>query len=116
MPGPVIHENALYQLLRDEAIETFNRRKQAGETALLSAGDYRGLDLRGLDASGLDFSDGYFRNADLRGIDFRNARLDGASIADAHISGCYFPEALSAGELRLSLTLGTRLRYRQTPT
>lgn len=112
MSGPLIHDNALYQLLRDEDIATFNQRKQAGETANLTAGDYRGLDLRGLNAAGLDLSDAYFRNADLRGIDFRHTRLDGASIADAQISGCYFPPALSAEEIHLSLTLGTRMRYR----
>ena len=114
MSGPVIHENTHYHLLRDENIAEFNRRKQAGETATLAAGDYRGLDLRGLDASGLDLSNAYFRNADLRGIDFRNTQLDGASIADAQISGCYFPEPLSAEEIHLSLTLGTRMRYRQS--
>lgn len=114
MSGPVIHNNALYHLLRDENIAEFNQRIKAGETAALAAGDYRGLDLRGLDASGLNLSDAYFRNADLRGIDFRNAQLDGASIADAQISGCYFPEPLSAEEIHLSLTLGTRMRYRQS--
>lgn len=112
MSGPAIHNNALYQLLRDENIPVFNQRKQAGETAVLAGGDYRGLDLRGLDANGLNLSDGYFRNADLRGIDFRHAQLNGASIADAQISGCYFPEPLTAEEIHLSLTLGTRMRYR----
>jgi len=112
MSEPLHHENKLYQLLRDENIEEFNRLRKAGETATLAAGDFRGLDLRNLDAHGLDLRDGYFRNADLRGIDFRETQLEGASIADAHISGCFFPSALSADEIRLSLTLGTRMRYR----
>lgn len=112
MAPPIVHRNPLYTLLKDEQIEEFNRRKAAGETGELSHGDYRGLDLRNLDAAGLDFSGGYFRGADLRGIDFSTAKLDGASIAEAHISGCYFPDALSADEIRLSLTLGTRMRYR----
>ena len=34
-----------------------------------------------------------------------------ASLLDAKLSGTYFPEALSAEEIRLSLTTGTRLRY-----
>lgn len=113
MPKPVIHQDPLYLLLRDERVDEFNRRKALGEKALLSAGDYRALDLRNLDADGLDFTDAYFRNADLRGIDFRTACLEGASLAEAHISGCYFPVELSAEEIRLSLDLGTRLRYRQ---
>jgi hypothetical protein len=31
---------------------------------------------------------------------------------DAKISGCYFPKELDAEEIRLSITQGTRLRYR----
>ena len=34
-----------------------------------------------------------------------------ASLLDAKLSGTYFPEALSAEEIRLSLNTGTRLRY-----
>lgn len=112
MPRPVIHSNPMYQLLREEKIEEFNRRRQAGEQGVLAGGDYRGLDLRNLNADGLDFSDAYFRNSDLRGIDFRNAQLEGASIVEAKISGCYFPKALGATELRLSHEMGTRMRYR----
>src|SRR5215510_15609798 len=51
----------------------FNRRKAAGERCDLTHCDLRNLDLRGLDAHGLDFSDTYFRNANLRGIDFSTA-------------------------------------------
>lgn len=113
MPKPLIHSNELYQLLREERIDEFNRRKATGEKGILSGGDYRGLDLRNLDAEGLDFSDAYFRNTDLRGIDFRNSRLEGASIAEAHVSGCYFPVEIAPDEIQMSLTLGTRMRYRQ---
>lgn len=113
MPKPIIHQNPLYRLLREENIEEFNRRKAAGETGVLTGGDYRGLDLRNLDAEGLDFSNAYFRGADLRGIDFYKTSLQGASIAEANISGCYFPESLSAEEIRLSLTLGIRMRYQR---
>lgn len=114
MSKPVIHQNPLYQLLREERIEEFNRRKAAGETAELSGGDYRGIDLRNMDAAGLDLSDAYFRGADLRGIDFRKTRLEGASLAEARISGCFFPQELTAEEIRLSIESGTRMRYRQT--
>jgi uncharacterized protein YjbI with pentapeptide repeats len=113
MAKPVIHKNPSYLLLREEKIEEFNRRKVAGDIGQLSGGDYRGLDLRNLDADGLDFSNAYFRGADLRGIDFHNANLEGASIAEANISGCYFPDFLSAEELRMSLTLGIRMRYQR---
>jgi uncharacterized protein YjbI with pentapeptide repeats len=113
MSNPIVHHNPLYDLLHEEQVAEFNRRKAAGESGLLRGGDYRGLDLRNLDADGLDLSDAYFRGADLRGIDFRHTNLEGASIADAHISGCYFPDALTPEEIRLSLNLGTRMRYRR---
>lgn len=111
MPLPKVHDNALYQLLHNENVAEFNRRHDEAKTAELRGGNYRGLDLRNLDADGLDFSDAYFRGADLRGIDFRNTRLEGASMIDAKISGCYFPKELSPEEIRLSITQGTRLRY-----
>lgn len=114
MSKPTIHNNALYQLLRDERVAEFNRRVHAGEKGQLNNGDYRGLDLRELNVEGLDLRDAYFRNADLRGIDFRNTCLEGASIAEAHISGCYFPSELAPEEIELSLKYGTRMRYRQS--
>jgi uncharacterized protein YjbI with pentapeptide repeats len=64
-----------------------------------------------MNASGLDLSNSYFRNADLSGVDFRNTKLEGASLLGAKLSGTYFPEALSAAEIRLSLDTGTRMRY-----
>jgi uncharacterized protein YjbI with pentapeptide repeats len=64
-----------------------------------------------MNARGLDFSNSYFRNSDLSGIDFRDTNLEGASLLDAKLSGTYFPEQLSAAEIRLSLDTGTRLRY-----
>jgi uncharacterized protein YjbI with pentapeptide repeats len=113
MTKPIVHQNELYDLLRAEQVDEFNKRKAAGQVTehLLRGGDFRGLDLRNLDADGLDLSDAYFRGADLRGIDFSKAKLEGASFCQAHLSGCYFPKALSADELRLSLDLGVRVRY-----
>ncbi len=113
MTTPIVHHNALYDLLRAEQVAEFNKRKAAGQVTedLLRGGDFRGLDLRNLDADGLDLSDAYFRGADLRGIDFRKANLEGASFCQAHLSGCYFPKELSADEIRLSFDLGIRVRY-----
>jgi len=103
----------LYVLLRDEQVQEFNRRRPSGSACDLRGLSFRARDLRNLDASGIDFGDAYFRDADLRGIDFRNANLEGASIASAKISGAYFPEALSAEEIRMSVEYGTRMRYRK---
>ena len=114
MATPVISDNPLYRLLRDGKIEEFNQRVAAGETVDLTSCDFRHLNLQGVKAAGLDFSDSYFRQADLRGIDFSQCiSLEGASIHGAKISGVYFPTALSADEVLLSLEHGTRMRYQR---
>ena len=113
MTKPTISDDPLYQLLRNEQIREFNEQRDVLDTGRLRSGDYRGRDLRNMNATGLDFSDSYFRNSDLRGIDFRDTNLEGASLIDAKVSGTYFPDALSAEEIRLSLETGTRLRYRR---
>jgi uncharacterized protein YjbI with pentapeptide repeats len=114
MGKPTISEDPLYQLLRNEKISEFNDQIASGaDTSNLKSGDYRGRDLHNLNANGLDFSDAYFRNSNLKGIDFRNTNLEGASIIDADISGCYFPDELSPEEIRMSHEVGTRLRYKK---
>jgi len=108
--SPKISQDPMYQLLRDEKVEEFNKLKSQGKTCDLIGCDFKGLDLRNLDASGLDLTDAYFRGADLRSVDFRGCRMAGASLADAKISGCYFPESLSPQEIMMSVDRGTRLR------
>jgi uncharacterized protein YjbI with pentapeptide repeats len=108
---PRFTKDPLYQLLRVDDTQAFNARKSQGGTCDLRGVDLRGLDLRGLDATGLDFSGSYFRDADLRGVDLSEAQLDGCSFYGAKISGTLFPAALSAAEIRLSVDLGTRVRY-----
>jgi uncharacterized protein YjbI with pentapeptide repeats len=110
--APEIKDDPMYRLLREGAIEEFNARRAAGEKCNLVGCDLRTIDLRKLDAKGLDLRGCYFRQADLRGIDFSEANLEGASINAAKISGAFFPKQLSAEELTLSLTHGTRMRYR----
>ncbi|MCG6865540.1 MAG: pentapeptide repeat-containing protein [Thiogranum sp.] len=110
--SPQIKDDPMYRLLREGAIEEFNQRRAAGEHCDLTGCDLRTIDLRKLDARGLDLRDCYFRQADLRGLDLSDANLEGASINAAKISGTYFPKALSAEEINLSLTHGTRMRYR----
>lgn len=111
MATPQITEDPLYQLLRNENIEEFNKQKAAGVSAELKGCDFRGLDLRELDANGLDIRDSYFRSADLRGIDFRETQMEGISITNCKISGCYFPREVSAQEILMSVEHGTRIRY-----
>lgn len=110
-----IIEDPLYQLLRDEDIAGFNAaREQRDKLPSFQLCDFRGLDLRGLNASGMDLRGAYFRGADLRGINFQSANMEGASIASTKISGCFFPHALSAEEIMMSLNHGTRMRYLPT--
>jgi len=110
--SPEIKDDPMYRLLREGHIDEFNARRAAGESCNLVACDLRTIDLRKLDAKGLDLRNAYLRQADLRGIDLSEANLEGASINAAKISGAYFPKALSAEEITLSLTHGTRMRYR----
>ena len=112
-PKPRIKaDDPLYQLLRSNQIAEFNVRKaKVGGTIDFTHCDFRSVDLRGLDPDGIDFSGSYFRQADLRGVDFSGAKLVGASINAAKISGTLFPVDLSADEIQLSLTHGTRMRY-----
>jgi uncharacterized protein YjbI with pentapeptide repeats len=109
---PRFTKDAMYQLLRVDDTDGFNARKDRGESCDLRGVDLRGLDLRGLDAEGLDFSGSYFRDTDLRGVDLSGANLEGCSFYGAKVSGTYFPAALSAEEIRLSVDHGTRVRQR----
>ena len=113
MPTPEIkQDDTMYQLLREEKIEEFNRLKASGAKVDLRHCDFRGLNLRGMDAKGIDFTGSYFRQSDLRGINFSHSRLEECSINGAKISGVYFPKELSAEEINMSLVHGTRMRYR----
>ncbi|MCU7845444.1 MAG: pentapeptide repeat-containing protein [Candidatus Thiodiazotropha sp. (ex Monitilora ramsayi)] len=112
MLKPEVKTDPMYQLLKDGNTDEFNRRREEGESFDLHGADLRGADLRGLNAGDLDLANAYLRHADLRGVDLSHTNLEGASINSAKISGTYFPAALSAEEITLSLVHGTRLRYR----
>ncbi len=103
----------LYQLLREGRAEEFNRKRNPVEPFDLHSCNLRGVDLRGCNVDNIDFTDAYFRQADLRGVDLRKAQLDGASLHGAHISGAYFPDAIEAAEIDISVRLGTRIRTRK---
>ena len=112
MTTPKIVNDEMYRLLREEKIDVFNQRRANGEEVHFAGLDFRGLDLRGIQAENIVFSDAYFRQTDLRGVDLSTCRLDGASICNAKISGTYFPSHLTAQEIMMSLTHGTRMRAR----
>lgn len=111
MVEPIISNDPLYLLLREGKVAEFNQRVAVGEIVDLRGYDFRHVDLKGLVADRLDFSDCYFRQADLRGVDFSNSiSMQGASIHDAKVSGVYFPSEVSGEEVLLSLEHGTRIR------
>jgi uncharacterized protein YjbI with pentapeptide repeats len=111
MNSPVISDDPLYQLLRNDDVTGFNKARSEGQSCNLEGCDLRGIDLRHLIISGMSLENTYFRGADLRGIDFRGCNLAGASLANAQISGCYFPAELPPEEIQLSVSMGTRLRH-----
>ncbi|VAW65517.1 Pentapeptide repeat domain protein [hydrothermal vent metagenome] len=110
--SPQIKTDELYRLLREGKMDEFNARREQGENCDLTSSDFRSVDLTGINADGLDLSHCYFRMSNLRGVDFSNTRLEGASIHGAQISGAFFPAALDAHEILLSLEHGTRMRYK----
>jgi uncharacterized protein YjbI with pentapeptide repeats len=112
MAEPIISDNSLYRLLRDGRVNEFNQRVFAGEKAELVGCDFRHINLKSINTIGLDFSNSYFRQADLRGVDFSHCvSLEGASIHGAKISGALFPSDIRADEILLSLEHGTRMRH-----
>jgi uncharacterized protein YjbI with pentapeptide repeats len=116
MNGPIISDDPLYQLLRNDDVTSFNQAREQGQDCDLSGCDLRGLDLRKLKIAGMNLENTYFRGADLRGIDFRGCNLNGASLANAKVSGCYFSIELNPDEIQLSVTMGTRLRHTYNKT
>jgi len=109
--NPRIHEGEMYQLIRSDEFDEFNRRREKGESVDLRGVDLRSQDLRRFNLQDLDLSNCYMRQADLRGLNLQSCNLEGASIHGASISGTYFPVELSATELRLSREFGIRMRY-----
>jgi len=95
--------------LREGRFEEFNRLA-AQEPPDLRNADLRMLDLRKADLTRGDMRGSYLRNADLRGLDLSGALMGGASLHDAKVAGVLFPSALSAEEIQMSLTFGTRMR------
>jgi uncharacterized protein YjbI with pentapeptide repeats len=111
MAKPRVLDDEMFQLLRMGEIKTFNEKRDISIEYDLSGTDLSRIDLRTLVTDNINFEGAYFRMTDLRGIDFRESRMEGASLAGANISGCFFPKELRADEILFSLEHGTRVRY-----
>jgi uncharacterized protein YjbI with pentapeptide repeats len=98
-------------LLREEKVDEFNAQT-SGKPVDLENADLRGTDLRQAKLAKANLRGAYLRSVDLRGVDLSDADLFGASVHEARVAGCLFPLDLSADEITMSVTLGTRLRTR----
>lgn len=99
------------EILFEENKEAFNKLVKAGKTPDFHGQNLSDLDLRGFELREADLSGAYLRGANLSGQDLSLAKMHGASLKNAKISGCLFPAAISAEEIRLSVDTGTRLRH-----
>jgi uncharacterized protein YjbI with pentapeptide repeats len=102
--------HALNLIQEERFLEFNNLVDSTGGVVDLSGAHLRGYDLRKCKLSKADLTGAYLRSSDLRSVDLSEAKLEGASMKEAKVSGVLFPRELSAEEIRLSLTYGTRLR------
>lgn len=102
--------HALNLIQEERFLEFNNLVDSAGGAVDLSGAHLRGYDLRKCKLSKANLTGAYLRSSDLRSVDLSEAKLEGASMKEAKVSGVLFPRELSAEEIRLSLTYGTRLR------
>jgi len=100
------------RVLFEENREAFNKSVAGGQVPDFSNQNLSDLDLTGFNLKNANLSGAYLRGANLAGQDLSNANLDRASLKHANISGCLFPAALGADEIRLSVDMGTRMRQR----
>lgn len=103
-------QESWFEALREGQIEAFNKARTEGKVTHLKNANLRGSDLKGANFKGLDLENAYLRYADLRGVDLRGCNLEGVSLKDAKIGGVYFPNNITAEEIRNSIEYGTRLR------
>jgi uncharacterized protein YjbI with pentapeptide repeats len=102
-----------FRALRSGELDTDHRLIAGREVVDFENVDLPGTDLREADLAKVNLRGADLRDADLWGVDLRHLDLEGCSLLRATISGTFFPESLSAEEIRLSHDHGTRLRPRR---
>ncbi len=113
MGTPGFLDDEAFKCLRAGDLEGYDREIKGRDVVDFTGADLRGTDFRRADLSKIVLSGCYLRDADLRGRDLRHLDMDGCSFFHARISGTWFPENLSAEELRLSFDFGVRVRTRK---
>ena len=114
MSTPHLLKDSAFKLLRLGGIDAFHKNVEGRDVVDFSGTDLRGTDFRKVDLSNIVLRDAYLRDADFRGCDLRHLDLAGVSLHNARIAGAYFPDNVTASELRMSLRHGTRIRTTQT--
>ena len=114
MGNPGFLQDPAFKLLRVGEVDAFHKNIEERDVVDFTGADLRGTDFRKVELSKVILRDAYLRDADLRGCDLRDLDLEGVSLQNAKISGAYFPENVSANEIRMSLRHGTRIRTKQT--
>ena len=110
MSKPRFPEDPAFKMLRGGEIEAFHTAIESRDEVDFSGTDLRGVDFREVDLTKFVLRDAYLRDADFRGCDLTHLDLSGVSMNGAKISGAYFPDNVSASEIRISLRHGTRIR------
>jgi uncharacterized protein YjbI with pentapeptide repeats len=108
--SPRLLDDEAFHCLRSEDLDGFHRHIAGRQEVDFSNCELKGTDFRRADLSKVILSGSHLREADLRGVNLRHMDLEGCSLIHAKISGTYFPENLSAAEIRMSVECGTRLR------
>ncbi len=111
---PQFPDDEAFRNLRAGEIDAFHKNIEGRDVVDFSGSDLRGATLKGADLSRVNLRNCYLRDADLSGQDLRDHDLDGCSLLRAKVSGTYFPDDISASEVRLSLEFGIRMRHRKT--
>lgn len=108
----------IYHSIINEDIDEFTRLMELEDALVvidLADHAFRAVDLRKFSFGKfrVNFDGCYFRNTDLRGLDFSRCTMNGASIHDARISGCLFPDSVDANEIQASNIRGIRMRCKE---
>ncbi len=110
MTEPKFLEDQAYRALRVNDLDGYNLAIINRQDVDLSEANLRSVDFRNADLEKVRLKGAYLRDADLRGCDLRHMDLEGTSFHNAKIAGCFFPDNVSAEEIRLSVDHGTRVR------
>lgn len=114
MSRPKFVDDEAFRCLRSGNLAGFDNAVTQRDVVDFSDADLRSTDLRKANLEKVVLRGAYLKDADLRGVDLRQHDLEGCSLHGAKVGGAYFPNNLTAAEIQMSVTLGTRLRNMAT--